>query len=303
MVALQRDQRRGETPRGSEARDRRAAPDLADPARRELGWRDPNRRAPDGSQGRSCASRWSNSWPREGFLSPPGPRPAPAGSVDDRQVIVLDQVRLDQLTTLRRAQWRRDPAPADVAAIVERHLRQSRPSLASRRPRAVALAYGLLHDFGFAGALREIGPPQSDVQAALLSSTSASNSASSPSSPPASQPFERSAAPPPPRHRPAPRRPRHRHAGRDLGLRASERDVRLKDTAHERAAGVRDRAEELMCAGRDDACHVRTLRHLSSLAGSGGGACRIPRSAPVDPGRSGSAARPARAAGRRALRP
>ncbi len=42
----------------------------------------------------------------------------------DGAVIVLDQARLDHLTTLWRAQWRRDPAPADVAAIVARHLRQ-----------------------------------------------------------------------------------------------------------------------------------------------------------------------------------
>ena len=40
------------------------------------------------------------------------------------EVIVLDQARLDHLETLWKAQWKRDPAPRDVAAIVDRHLRQ-----------------------------------------------------------------------------------------------------------------------------------------------------------------------------------
>lgn len=40
------------------------------------------------------------------------------------EVIVFDQARLDHLKTLWKAQWKRDPAPADVAAIIDRHLRQ-----------------------------------------------------------------------------------------------------------------------------------------------------------------------------------
>jgi peptidyl-prolyl cis-trans isomerase C len=38
--------------------------------------------------------------------------------------IVVDQAQLDHLTTLWRAQWKRDPAPSDLAAIIDRHLRQ-----------------------------------------------------------------------------------------------------------------------------------------------------------------------------------
>ncbi len=38
--------------------------------------------------------------------------------------IVIDQRRLDHLETLWKAQWKRDPAPEDVAAIIDRHLRQ-----------------------------------------------------------------------------------------------------------------------------------------------------------------------------------
>jgi hypothetical protein len=36
------------------------------------------------------------------------------------------------------------------------------------QPWAIALAFGLLHGLGFAGALHETGPPQTDVPAALL---------------------------------------------------------------------------------------------------------------------------------------
>ena len=36
------------------------------------------------------------------------------------------------------------------------------------KPWIVALAFGLLHGFGFAGALKEIGLPQSDVPLSLL---------------------------------------------------------------------------------------------------------------------------------------
>jgi len=42
------------------------------------------------------------------------------------------------------------------------------PSLAARRPWLVAFAFGLLHGFGFAGALSEIGLPPADVPLALL---------------------------------------------------------------------------------------------------------------------------------------
>jgi hypothetical protein len=39
-------------------------------------------------------------------------------------VIVVDQARLDHLETLWTAQWKREPSPEDVAAIIDRHLRQ-----------------------------------------------------------------------------------------------------------------------------------------------------------------------------------
>ncbi|ABI39023.1 hypothetical protein Shewmr4_1950 [Shewanella sp. MR-4] len=48
------------------------------------------------------------------------------------------------------------------------HLRQGRQTLASRWPWILAFTFGLLHGFGFAGALKEIGLPQSDVPMALL---------------------------------------------------------------------------------------------------------------------------------------
>jgi PPIC-type PPIASE domain len=49
----------------------------------------------------------------------PQPTVEPGGDV-----IVVDQARLDHLKTLWKAQWKRDPAPQDVAAIIDRHLRQ-----------------------------------------------------------------------------------------------------------------------------------------------------------------------------------
>ena len=42
------------------------------------------------------------------------------------------------------------------------------PSLTERKPWLVAFLFGLIHGFGFAGALREIGLPESDVPTALL---------------------------------------------------------------------------------------------------------------------------------------
>ena len=42
------------------------------------------------------------------------------------------------------------------------------PGLTKRRPWLIAFAFGLLHGFGFAGALSEIGLPQQDIPIALL---------------------------------------------------------------------------------------------------------------------------------------
>ena len=48
------------------------------------------------------------------------------------------------------------------------NLRRGRQTLASRWPWLMAFAFGLLHGFGFAGALKEIGLPQGDISLALL---------------------------------------------------------------------------------------------------------------------------------------
>ncbi|WP_417321568.1 HupE/UreJ family protein [Erythrobacter aureus] len=47
--------------------------------------------------------------------------------------------------------------------------RGGRDTLTQRLPWLVAFAFGLLHGFGFAGALREIGLPEGEVPAALVS--------------------------------------------------------------------------------------------------------------------------------------
>jgi ABC-type nickel/cobalt efflux system permease component RcnA len=46
--------------------------------------------------------------------------------------------------------------------------KQGERRLSERIPWVVAFAFGLLHGFGFAGALQEIGLPESDVPTALL---------------------------------------------------------------------------------------------------------------------------------------
>ena len=54
-----------------------------------------------------------------------------------------------------------------VAAEVVRGLRGA-PGLTARAPWLVAFAFGLLHGFGFAGALAEVGLPQKAIPVALL---------------------------------------------------------------------------------------------------------------------------------------
>ncbi|MBZ9657222.1 HupE/UreJ family protein [Phyllobacterium lublinensis] len=54
-----------------------------------------------------------------------------------------------------------------VAAEVLR-MERGQPSLALTSPWIVAFAFGLLHGFGFAGALVELGLPQNDIPLALL---------------------------------------------------------------------------------------------------------------------------------------
>ena len=48
------------------------------------------------------------------------------------------------------------------------HGRQGKPGLAARWPWLIAFAFGLLHGFGFAGALNEVGLPQNAIPVALL---------------------------------------------------------------------------------------------------------------------------------------
>jgi hydrogenase/urease accessory protein HupE len=48
------------------------------------------------------------------------------------------------------------------------HGRQGRPGLTARSPWIVAFIFGLLHGFGFAGALTELGLPQKAIPLALL---------------------------------------------------------------------------------------------------------------------------------------
>ncbi len=74
------------------------------------------------------------------------------------------------------------------------HARQGIIGLTARSPWIVAFTFGLLHGFGFAGALSEIGLPVGHIPTALLFFVSASNSANSSSSPPCSPSWRSSAA-------------------------------------------------------------------------------------------------------------
>jgi hydrogenase/urease accessory protein HupE len=73
--------------------------------------------------------------------------------------------------------WVHMPGPPIEAAIALSiafvaaeilHSRQGRPGLAERYPWIVAFTFGLLHGFGFAGALAQVGLPQTEIPMALL---------------------------------------------------------------------------------------------------------------------------------------
>lgn len=55
-----------------------------------------------------------------------------------------------------------------VAAEAIHGLRGNKPGLTARAPWVVAFSFGLLHGFGFAGALAEVGLPQKAIPVALL---------------------------------------------------------------------------------------------------------------------------------------
>lgn len=53
-------------------------------------------------------------------------------------------------------------------AVELAHSRQGKPGLTEKSPWLVAFIFGLLHGFGFAGALMEVGIPQAEIPLALL---------------------------------------------------------------------------------------------------------------------------------------
>jgi hypothetical protein len=53
-----------------------------------------------------------------------------------------------------------------AAEIIRSH--RGQPGITARSPSVVAFLFGLLHGFGFAGALGEVGLPQRDIPLALL---------------------------------------------------------------------------------------------------------------------------------------
>jgi hypothetical protein len=55
-----------------------------------------------------------------------------------------------------------------LVAVEILNARRGKPSLTARLPWLVAFSFGLLHSFGFAGALAEVGLPQHAIAVALL---------------------------------------------------------------------------------------------------------------------------------------
>jgi hypothetical protein len=55
-----------------------------------------------------------------------------------------------------------------LVAVEILNARRGRPSFTARLPWLVAFSFGLLHGFGFAGALAEVGLPQHAIPVALL---------------------------------------------------------------------------------------------------------------------------------------
>ena len=69
----------------------------------------------------------------------------------------------------RARPWRRpSPSASCLIAVEIVNARQGHPSLTARLPWLVAFSFGLLHGFGFAGALAEVGLPQHAIPISLL---------------------------------------------------------------------------------------------------------------------------------------
>ena len=93
-------------------------------------------------------------------------------SVDDTRDLrrrVLAVYHQDGLAEMIFGAWLLSLALSIVLVCVEAvRSRRGETSLAIRWPWIVAFAFGLLHGFGFAGALAEVGLPQNEVPLALL---------------------------------------------------------------------------------------------------------------------------------------
>ncbi|MDE2368812.1 MAG: HupE/UreJ family protein [Burkholderiales bacterium] len=79
------------------------------------------------------------------------------------------------LATLGYVQVPGPPVEAGIAlsilllAVEIERLQRGVPSVTARHPWLIAISFGLLHGFGFAGALSEVGLPPSDIPLALFS--------------------------------------------------------------------------------------------------------------------------------------
>ena len=91
-------------------------------------------------------------------VMPDGGRPARAEQLATLSVVHVPGPPIEALIAL---------SIAFVAAEIIHGLR-GKPGLTARAPWIVAFSFGLLHGFGFAGALAEVGLPQKAIPIALL---------------------------------------------------------------------------------------------------------------------------------------
>jgi len=107
------------------------------------------------------------------------------GISDQSKRIVFTQADINRLAWLWEKQRQRPPTQTELRGLIEQQVREqvfyrealvmeivhgnkSRPGVAARWPWLVAFIFGLLHGFGFAGALAEVGLPQQAIPLALV---------------------------------------------------------------------------------------------------------------------------------------
>ena len=84
-------------------------------------------------------------------------------------LMLADNVGYDDIGAFAGGEVRGIPTPnIDQLASELVKINRGEPSLTAKYPWLVAFTFGLLHGFGFAGALSQVGLPQNEIPLALL---------------------------------------------------------------------------------------------------------------------------------------